>query len=547
MKSRPRRSPVDWLLLDDAPVLVLVPIGAALVGFASWLLLSPDRLVSRQSSWDLLFILEGGWHVYNGQVAHVDFHHPVGSLIFQLTALGFRLGGLSVFALPIGEAIAAAVLFGAAIAAVSKRLPLLPSLLFVLDVCLLVLMPINLGEPIGDFTFAMAYNRIGAAGLAVVSLVLFLSPRGRSDRSWLDAAIVGGLMLGLYHLKITYFCVAVGEFAVAMLVCHHVRRHGRLWLVTGALVLLNAAAPYNWPYLADIWAGIQSGRARTNLAELVYQMSENVPEASLMAMMLIAAVALWLRREAPLQLAAGIAVLVAAGILVIWQNTQTRELNLTVAAALLLYDRFRGDPAEARRTAGLWLLAMLLVFPSTIAGRRGLSLVLHHRQAMESTLYAVADRTNLRGLAVPADPPGVLEAFDGHPARPELFGRVRAVDTGGAELSQFEYLQTLLEAAALFDDPELRDGAIMVIDPVSPLPFMIGRAPPKGANLFLELDAPWQPPASILGDVRYVLVPKFSSDHRVMEKALRLYGAYLAEHFADRRESASWVLLTRRP
>src|SRR5262249_7135754 len=132
-----------------------------------------------------------------------------------------------------------------------------------------------------------------------------------------------------YQHKITYFCAALGELAVALLVCRHVGRRLALWLAVGVLALANAGAPYNWPYLADIWASFQSGRAHTNLAEMVYQVTENVPETALMGMVLVAAVGLWLQREAPLRLAAGVAALAVAGIAVISQNTQTRELNLT--------------------------------------------------------------------------------------------------------------------------------------------------------------------------------------------------------------------------
>src|SRR5260370_39808589 len=117
-------------------VLAGVPV---LVG--SWALLSPTRGVSPQMTWDFLYNLSGAWHLQHGHVAHVDFHEPVGQLNFILALLGFELFGPTPFAFLAGVTIVATAVFVSAVFAAMRRLPLVPSALFVIFVSLLVLMP----------------------------------------------------------------------------------------------------------------------------------------------------------------------------------------------------------------------------------------------------------------------------------------------------------------------------------------------------------------------------------------------------------------------
>ena len=87
------RSRVDRLLFGSASTRQVAGWAAlpALAGVA--LLLAPGRLFSREMTWDLLYNLAGAWHLHQGQVAHVDFHTPLGALTFELTRLGFAIAG----------------------------------------------------------------------------------------------------------------------------------------------------------------------------------------------------------------------------------------------------------------------------------------------------------------------------------------------------------------------------------------------------------------------------------------------------------------------
>ncbi len=81
---------------------------------AAWALLASGHVLSREMTWDFLFNLAGAWHLMSGQVAHVDFHDPVGRLSFGLTALGFRLVGPTPLAFVVGSLAWALVTFVAA-------------------------------------------------------------------------------------------------------------------------------------------------------------------------------------------------------------------------------------------------------------------------------------------------------------------------------------------------------------------------------------------------------------------------------------------------
>jgi len=538
------------LLFDDAPWIPLFLLTAAMVAASAWLLAGVPRIVSRQMTWDMLFNLAGAWSLHNGHVPHVDFHDPLGSLSFRLTAIGFWFTGPSVWAFIAGEIVATAGLFATALIAAERRLPVVPAAVFVVYVCLLVLMPINVGEAVSDFTFAMDYNAMGWAGLGVLSLILFVPPRARTagaaPRDWPDIVVAAVLLGALYHLKITYFGTALGELCIAALVSEHLRRRQRRWAVLAVAALLFAVAPWNWAYLSDVLAAVDTGAAKGDMREFAKMVMANVPELSLMCIGAIVALALWRAGEVSLRVPVAVGLFIAAAIAVLSQNTQLRGLPLSVAVAFLLYDHLRGNRHEGRPRAAVWVMVALLVFPVAGVAKQAASLAVYHWQAVRSPSLYVFDRPPpLEGLAVPRDAPGLLDAVSRHGIDRALLSRIRTLDTDNEELSQFEYAETLREAAALFDDPARAEGAIVVLDQVNPLPFILGRTPPRGVSLWLDKAFPWQPADSMLGDARYVLIPKFSTYRAVTLLAVERYRDYLLAHFPVRTETRSWVLRER--
>jgi hypothetical protein len=488
-----------------APILLTGAIAAA----AAWLLASPGLVVSREMTWDLLFNLAGAWHLHNGQVPHVDFHDPVGQLYFRLTQLGFWLCGPTAFAVVPGKVVAGAFVFVCAASASATRLPPLAATVFILFTSLLALMPVNVGDAMTDFTFAMSYNTYGWAALSVLSLLLFM-PGRRQGGERLDALLSALLMAALYYLKITYFAAALVELAAAFVLCRQVR--STAWLVAGALVVLNAMAPYNWPYLADIRAAVQAGAAELGPAHLRFLLRANAVELSLYVAATAVALVLWWRGRVAPHVPSAAALLTVLGFVLLALNTQLRGLPLGMVALFLLYDELRPR----------WLALVLLVFPFALAVQASASVIAYHQAASRPSAFVVVERTNLRGLAVPDD------------------GSIKP----GEEISQRDYVRSILEAATLL---ERATGGIVLLDQVNPMPFVLGVPPRRGANLWLDLDFPWPSAEAMFAGIDHVLLPKSPTYAAVTREAVELYGPYMAERFPVRRESASWIVLDREP
>src|SRR5262245_56937839 len=192
----------SWILTPPA---ALALIAGVPVLIAIWMLLSPGRVVSREMTWDMLFILEGAWHIFEGQIPHIDFHDPAGELNFLLPAIGFRLVGPRPDAFLVGSSLLALALFVLPWFAAVRRLSLLPAALFVVFASLLALMPANAGDLPSAYSFAMSYNHYGWSALCIVTLILFLPTRAGNDGGIVDTLIVAVLLLALLYLKVTYF------------------------------------------------------------------------------------------------------------------------------------------------------------------------------------------------------------------------------------------------------------------------------------------------------------------------------------------------------
>ena len=218
---------------------------------------------------------------------------------------------------------------------------------------------------------------------------------------------------------------------------------------------------------------------------------------------------------------------------------------------LVLYDQLRTHFADARsRDIGPLLLA-LLVFPFFAIGASASSIAGYHAKANRTQLLYVFDHTNLRGLAVPAWERGALASYE----RGGIFAGDDKMRTPGPsmpryDLSQFEYIETLLEAADLVagerDKEQHRSDGIALFDQVNPLPFMLGLPPPRGANLWSSWLSPLPPAEQYLANVEYVLIPKFPTTANWTAALVSHYGSYLDEHFHRVANTPTWIMLARR-
>jgi hypothetical protein len=426
----------SWRL---SPPLALALAAGPPVAIAAWMmLLSPGRVVSREMTWDMLFILSGAWHVFQGQIPHIDFHDPAGELNFYLTAAGFRLVGATPSAFLVGSALMALVLFACACITAARRLALLPAALFVTFVSLLALMPANAGDLPSAYSFAMSYNRYSWSALSVVALILFLPTRANDDGGIVDKAIAVLLLLGLFYLKVTYFAAGIGAIAFAALACPAARARWQWWAVIAALLIDNALAPYSYAYLDDLWANTNSGAVKCNyVLQMNYFLSNGTEHALYIALVAVAAW-LWRRGFASLRVPLAAAFLVVTGWLLLSQNSQFNGVPLAVVVALLIYD-------VVPRSLGA-LPVVLLVLPAMWITASAASVAGHYFKTRDPML-TVVERTNLRGLIVPTEPDDLLAAFAAGTNTDQLLSRTR-VNRPRHELSAYEYVETVLEAAS---------------------------------------------------------------------------------------------------
>jgi hypothetical protein len=534
-----------WSFLGaDAHFGALVALAGvpSLVGV--WLLLSPGKLMSRAMTWDLVFLFSGAWHLHFGHVAHVDFHEPLAALNFLLPLAAFSLFGVTALAFLASVVAVAALVFVVACWAAWRRLPLAPGAVFVLFAVLLVLMPATVGDYLSAASFAMSYNRYGWSALSILTLILFVPPQNGRAGDWLDIAVSAVLIVAMFYLKITYFLACLAALGLALLVCAHVRRMWKAWTAVGVLIVANALAPYSYPYLADLWNATLTGGVRPPRFALWTFLPGAMQHAPYIAALVVAAL-LWFRGEAPLRLPAAMVLIIGLGLVLLSQNAEPDGLPLGVMMAFLIYDHLRSRPLGGRAGTRVPLMLAVMIFPLFAVGASLFSLVLYSANARNGPGLTVVDRTQLRGLAVPTEQPGLLGAFSRGAADPPLLSRARKV-SAHLELSAFEYVETLLEAADLLSDKRYPPGGIVVLDQVNPLPFMLGIKPPRGENLWSGLERPIQPAEMLFADVSYVLVPKFSTDTAWTARAYAEYRTYLADHYPDRLETPSWVLFSRR-
>lgn len=506
------------------------------------------RVFSREMVWDLLYLLGGAWHLHAGHVPFVDFHSELGVLNFLLVDLAFKVVGTNVTAVVVAKAIVGGAIFMAATVASARRLPLVPAIVFVLLTWGMAILPTNIGQAVNEYTFAMSYNVYCWAAISVLSLILFVPPHRVAapwHMPWIDPALAGLLIVAMYYLKITYFGAAVVELAVAFVVCGHVRAMWRTWSAVMAAVLANAVAPYNWPYLGDLMAAVLTGAATTSPVAILMTFFENIDELVIYAVAFLVGAMLWRSGRAPLRVPVGIATCVVSAIGLLSQNTQGEDLPLGLVAAFILYDCIRRSPPPAIvGIRPLWVLLAVLVMPTAIVVKQAASIVAYPLSMSRSENLMLVDHGNLKGLAVPKEKDGLLTAFADGRVDYTFLNRSREAGTS-EELTQFEYVQTILEAEALLSKPGVTPGGVAVLDQVNPMPFVMNWPPPRGGSMWLAPTFPWRSAESTFAEVDYVLIPKFSTYRDVTLEAQRRFGTYLKAHFPVRSESRSWIMLRR--
>lgn len=166
--------------------------------------------------WDVVILLDGAWHIVNGQIPHTDFYNPIGPMTDLFIAFGMKIAPPSTSAITYGLVLLAALLVPLVWRIAKDRLPWALALLCALMAGSYLLSPRPPGARIVDTTYAMIYNREAYVVLLALCLCLFLPRRVPTPRSLYFDGAWAGLLLGLLlYWKITYFVSAVGLVVAA--------------------------------------------------------------------------------------------------------------------------------------------------------------------------------------------------------------------------------------------------------------------------------------------------------------------------------------------
>lgn len=447
-----------------------------------------------RAMWDFVFVLDGAYRISLGQVPHIDFSSPVGSLTLYLAAAADHLNpsgnafvGLHVLMwlllLPPLAALAprfgSGWAFGAAVGLTA----------------LIVLVPMTLeGTHLSEISYFATYNRF-ASGLLFLAGLWYVLPR--RDGDWFVPAY---LLFLLFFLKITAALLLAGLLVAAVVL----RRCG-VWnaiLAMAAFVIplavVEVATGLASAYLRDV---AQMGAI--NRGGLVYALFfagfRNWLPLAVAGIMAIAALWAVVRqarhrpfaafRIALTQEAFTLDVLLLVSVVLLAESQNTGGFGLISAAAVLFH-----PSAWDRRPALAGLLLAALVFPVLdIAVKRPLTALTRERPAAP---VQVVDEL-IPGTRVP------LSTYEGA----KLFSRIatewlplaREVQearffltpdpTTNAPAAQLAWFASVVEASKRFEELGYRDLAdsYATLSFADPFTRHLKLRPATGINLVMHV------------------------------------------------------------
>ncbi|MGN7292560.1 hypothetical protein [Rhizobium sp. SAFR-030] len=507
------------LLNPTAAILLVTVVCAAMLGLSG-------RTVTAAFINDVLIFLDGAHRVSFGQVPNRDFHTALGPLVFYVPALGYWLTGNFGAAMPLGMALLVLAFAPAMIRILTSRLN--PLLAVTLGVFLILILaaPINLGSPIGLLSFAMFYNRIGWAALALL-LVMVLPPYektrdGAGHSPLVDGLAASFLLLIQIYTKVTYGLVGAG-FLVFMLFD---RRQARwVWIafaVTAAACLLIEAVWHgSLAHLQDLAAAAKVSGGK-DFPSLVRSLLNNLADVTVF--LIITGVALARTRSLTDLLFYGFCL--AAGLMILNQNAHGWGIITLYAGAAVAVERIsrlRSDAVAAAPPAlhrGLPLILAFFFVPP----------IVHHAGALLlHTAYALGNSGKPLGLPRFAD----VRNIDPDGGQPDFMQRyIDDIESGGDLLLR-------LPAA-----PE----RVLALDFVNPFSAGLGIAPPSGDSAWLHWgrnvsETSHLPPEALFADVEIVMIPQSGINGAPLRK---LYGPYILQRFELLQETSAWTVYQRR-
>jgi hypothetical protein len=516
MMAAPERLPVAACFFVMAVVFAL-------------LLALPGETITTAYMNDLFIFLDGAHRVVSGQVPNRDFHTALGPLVYYLPGLGLWLSGTFSGAMPTAMALVILALAPVMAHVLISRLRPAIALLFGAFLLLIVAVPTNLGENIAGLSFAMFYNRIGWAALAIL-LVMYLRPeRPRPGQEPLDAACAAVLTLVMLYTKVTYGLVALAFLAFMLTDRRQYRwAAGAVAAVVASGIVVELFWRSSAAHVADL---LLTGRVSglRGMEDLVLGFARHLADYALFGIFAILA----LRRTRSVRNFLFFGFCAGPGLLIVIQNSQpwgiiTLQAGSVVGAELLLRPA-RGPADEGTvssatrgpiRFGAPWLLLAFLL-PTSLHWL--MALVLH------------------AGLAT--------AKFGENFGLPKFEGiRLARLWSPREDELSTAYLTSIRAGARALASLDLEPTRVSVLDFANPYSAGLGLTPPRGDNSWLHWGRNvsaehFLPGEEMLGDVEVLMEPKWGINNIPLSN---LYAEYIGRNFERVRETDSWTVHLRR-
>jgi hypothetical protein len=363
--------------------------------------------------WDTPILLDGAWRIANGQIPHLDFYSHLGALPYYISFLGMKPGHPDVSSITYGSISLMALLACASILVLWSRTTPFYLFLFTLFLGFLVITPRPLGDPYDCNDYAMIYNRLGEALLALFAIIVFLPPRQDRRHGWLDwfESMIAGLLLGsLFFVKLNYFCIGILFLALSGVLC--LRNLPLIVACVFSSVIFSAiflilSGIHMGAMVADfhIMANAQSPGSR--IIALAIQLIKHI-----MLLPILLILALEWQSGAPkstgwlaiLQTWVPPVAIFGSAVLLVASNTQVGEMPLLAVAALCGAEQIRRQTAisptgpvfRAERSLAVLCLFMLFSLPTLGIDIKSVSHVLHVSKPANAMDTGLLKTTNLQ-------------------------------------------------------------------------------------------------------------------------------------------------------
>ena len=533
---------------------VLVVFCAALLALATWLFALPRATVTTYIPQDVWGFFDFIHRLDIGHLPHVDFHSPLGGLVFALPFFGFRVTGQLAGSLEIANVAMLTVALPIAAVLLYRRTTTGIAVVFLIALAGVVAIPWAAAESGLFVTHSMFYNRWGWGLVATLFLAaLPLAPPIRGGTWTLrihfvaEALSIGVVLLLLFFIKVTYFLVALSFVVLFGAALARFLRTSLLGLAVFALTLLavSLATEVVDDYLLDVVRAIDVAhnpdtfRSTPSFARIV---ETTLPHIALGV--LAVGVAGLHRRWAAAQMFY-FAFVLASCVALAHQNSQPpfffALINILIAAAM-----WCSHGSTHRR---LIMVAMCLFLAPTISRQVVASASFHLIARGDFEMFSTdLPRMNntwfgnraVNWFAADADESSA-SAFvwsRRYPAAPTM------------DLSMGEHLETLRSGVALLRQHGVTSEPVATLDYVNCFPTLLKGAAPRGViyanhlGRMVNLDMAKRL-TFIFGDAVYLMIPKFPLKQDSTAATLDLHREHLASAWRPVAENDHWRLLAK--